>query len=66
MPELPEVEAAMDVLRRHALGRTIARICVLHPAFKRRLSVVRARSAVDARIGCSILPTDVYSTRIFG
>jgi formamidopyrimidine-DNA glycosylase len=50
MPELPEVEAAMDVLRRHALGRTIARICVLHPAFKRRLSVVRARSAVDARI----------------
>jgi formamidopyrimidine-DNA glycosylase len=50
MPELPEVEAAMDVLRRRAHGRTIARIQVLHPAFKRRLSVARARSLNGALI----------------
>lgn len=48
MPELPEVEAAMDVLRQHARGRTIARVAVLHPAFKRRLSPARARSLVGA------------------
>ncbi len=48
MPELPEVEAAMDVLRRRARGRKIARIAVLHPAFKRRLSSARARAAVGA------------------
>ena len=50
MPELPEVEAAMDVLRRRARGRTIARIVLLHPAFKRRLSSARARSVTGAVI----------------
>ena len=50
MPELPEVEAAMDVLRKRAKGRTIARVRVLHPAFKRRLSPARQRSLVGARI----------------
>ena len=50
MPELPEVEAAMDVLREHARGRTIARIALLHPAFKRRLTPARARTAKGAMI----------------
>ncbi len=50
MPELPEVEAAMKVLRRRARGKTIARIAVLHPAFRRRLSAARARSAAGAVI----------------
>ena len=50
MPELPEVEAAMDVLRRRAKGRTIARFRVLHPAFKRRLSPTRARKLAGAQI----------------
>src|SRR5829696_4620164 len=50
MPELPEVEAALATLKRHAIGRTIARLRVLHPAFKRRLSPARARSLAGARI----------------
>ena len=48
MPELPEVEAAMNVLRNHARGRTIARVVLLHPAFKRRLSPARARAIAGA------------------
>lgn len=50
MPELPEVEAAMTVLRRRAKGRTIARLRLLHPAMRRRLSPARARSLAGARI----------------
>lgn len=50
MPELPEVEAAMNVLRRRAKGRTIARLKVLHPSLQRRLSPARLRSLVGARI----------------
>lgn len=50
MPELPEVEAAMDVLRRRAKGRAIARLAVIHPAFKRRLSTARARAVSGAVI----------------
>lgn len=50
MPELPEVEAAMNVLRRSATGRTIARARLLHPSFRRRLSPARLRSLVGARI----------------
>ena len=50
MPELPEVEAAMDVLRRRAKGRTIARLALVHPAFKRRLSNPRAKSVAGAVI----------------
>lgn len=38
----------MDVLRRHARGRTIARVALLHPAFKRRLSPARARAIAGA------------------
>lgn len=50
MPELPEVEAAMRVLSRRARGRTIARIVVLHPSFRKRLSAARARSVAGAVI----------------
>ncbi|MDQ2666598.1 MAG: hypothetical protein M3Z05_11380 [Gemmatimonadota bacterium] len=50
MPELPEVEAAMQVLRRRARGRTIARLTLLHPSFRKRLSAARARSIKGAVI----------------
>src|SRR6478735_4919815 len=50
MPELPEVEAAMNVLRRRAKGRTIARLQLLHPAFQRRLTPARLRSLRGARV----------------
>jgi formamidopyrimidine-DNA glycosylase len=51
MPELPEVEAAMQVLRTRAVGRTITRARVLHPAFRRRLTPAQIRALVGARIG---------------
>jgi formamidopyrimidine-DNA glycosylase len=53
MPELPEVEAAVELLRRHATGRTIVRARLLHPSLKRRVSAAVLRSlagAVIARI----------------
>lgn len=50
MPELPEVEAALTLLRRRAKGRTIARLRLLHPAMHRRLSPARARSLAGAQI----------------
>jgi formamidopyrimidine-DNA glycosylase len=31
MPELPEVEAALEFLRTRARGRTIAKVRLLHP-----------------------------------
>ncbi|MEO7454985.1 MAG: bifunctional DNA-formamidopyrimidine glycosylase/DNA-(apurinic or apyrimidinic site) lyase [Gemmatimonadaceae bacterium] len=50
MPELPEVEAALAVLKRRAKGRTIARLRVLHPSFKRRLPPAKVKSLAGARI----------------
>ncbi len=50
MPELPEVEAAIRVLGRRARGRTIARVALLHPSFRKRLSAARARSVAGAVI----------------
>jgi formamidopyrimidine-DNA glycosylase len=50
MPELPEVEAALEVLRTRARGRTIVRMRVLHPAFRRRLKPAQLRALVGARI----------------
>ena len=50
MPELPEVEAAMDVLRARAIGRSIARVQLLHPAMRRRLSPSQLRALAGARI----------------
>ena len=50
MPELPEVEAAMDILRRRARGRTIATVRLLHPALRRRVRPAVLRSLAGARI----------------
>ena len=50
MPELPEVESAVRRLRNAASGKTIAKVSVLHPALKRKLSPARARSLRGARI----------------
>ena len=50
MPELPEVEAALEVLRIRARGRTITRMRVLHPALRRRLKPSQLRALVGARI----------------
>jgi len=51
MPELPEVEAALEVLRARARGRTIVRMRVLHPALRRRIKPAQLRALVGARIG---------------
>ena len=50
MPELPEVEAALEVLRTRARGRTIRRMRVLHPALRRRLKPAQLRALIGARI----------------
>ena len=50
MPELPEVEAAMAVLRRRAKGRVIEKVRLLHPALRRRVRPAALRSLVGARI----------------
>jgi formamidopyrimidine-DNA glycosylase len=50
MPELPEVEAALDVLRRRAKGRTIARVRLLHPSLKRRVRPAVLRGLAGARV----------------
>jgi len=44
MPELPEVQAAVDTLRRRAQDRVIARLRLIHPSLRRRVSprVLRA------------------------
>ena len=50
MPELPEVEAALEVLRTRARGRSIVRMRVLHPSLRRRLKPSQLRALVGARI----------------
>jgi formamidopyrimidine-DNA glycosylase len=50
MPELPEVEAALGVLRSAANGRVIARVRLLHPSFKRRVSPPKLRSLAGAHV----------------
>ena len=50
MPELPEVEAAMQLLRRRAKGRTITKVQLLHPSLKRRVRPAALRALVGARI----------------
>ena len=45
MPELPEVERAARRIRRSVIDRTIARVRLLHPAFRRRIPA-RALSAL--------------------
>jgi formamidopyrimidine-DNA glycosylase len=50
MPELPEVEAAMELLRRRAKGRTISKVRLLHPALRRRVRPAVLRSLVGASV----------------
>ena len=50
MPELPEVEAALEFLRTRVRGRTIARVRLLHPALQRRLAPAQLQALAGARI----------------
>jgi formamidopyrimidine-DNA glycosylase len=50
MPELPEVEAAVRVLRAAAEGRTIIRARVMHRSLRARVAPARLRSLVGARV----------------
>jgi formamidopyrimidine-DNA glycosylase len=50
MPELPEVEAAVRVLRAAAEGRTIVRARLIHRSLRARIAPSRLRSLVGARV----------------
>ncbi|MDO8501213.1 MAG: bifunctional DNA-formamidopyrimidine glycosylase/DNA-(apurinic or apyrimidinic site) lyase [Gemmatimonadaceae bacterium] len=50
MPELPEVEEAMQRLRTAVEGKTIAKAIALHPALKRQFSDATARRLRQQRI----------------
>jgi formamidopyrimidine-DNA glycosylase len=50
MPELPEVEAAVRVLRAAAEGRTIVRARVMHRSLRARVAPSRLRALVGARV----------------
>src|SRR5262245_56108079 len=50
MPELPEVESAIRLLRDAIVGRTIARVRLLHPSHARRVSPARLRSLKGATV----------------
>ena len=50
MPELPEVEAALEFLRTRARGRTIVSVRLLHPSLQRRLTPAQLRALAGARI----------------
>jgi formamidopyrimidine-DNA glycosylase len=50
MPELPEVESAARRVRAAAVGKTIRRVDVLHPALARRISPARLRSLRGASV----------------
>src|SRR5215208_967510 len=44
VPELPEVERAARILRRAAAGQRIARVTLLHPSLRRKLSPHRLKT----------------------
>jgi formamidopyrimidine-DNA glycosylase len=50
VPELPEVEQAARTLRRAAVGRPIARVTLLHPSLRRKLSRPRLETIAGAVI----------------
>ena len=50
MPELPEVERAVGVLRKAVVGNRIASLQLLHPALKRQLAPRVLRTLKGARI----------------
>jgi formamidopyrimidine-DNA glycosylase len=51
MPELPEVEAAVRLLRATTEGRTIVSARLMHPSLRVRLGPRRLRSLAGARVG---------------
>jgi formamidopyrimidine-DNA glycosylase len=50
MPELPEVEVAVQILRAATEGRTIVRAAVMHPSLRARLAPSRLRSLAGLRV----------------
>jgi formamidopyrimidine-DNA glycosylase len=50
MPELPEVESAVQRLRAAAAGKTIAAVAIYHPSLRKRLSPAKLRSLRGERI----------------
>ena len=50
MPELPEVEQARRLLERHAVGRIVRKVGVLHPALRRTLPARSVTRVVGRRI----------------
>src|SRR5690349_4039548 len=50
MPELPEVQAAVEELRDRAMNRVIAKVRLLHPALRRRVPPRVLRSLAGARV----------------
>jgi formamidopyrimidine-DNA glycosylase len=50
MPELPEVEAAVRLLRATTAGRTIVRARVMHASLRARVGPARLRSLAGARV----------------
>src|SRR5829696_6648641 len=50
MPELPEVEAASQVLRTAAQGKSIVRLETIHPSLRRRLSRAECASVRGRRV----------------
>jgi len=50
VPELPEVERAARIARRAALGKTLARITLLHPSLLRRVTPPQLHALVGATV----------------
>ncbi|MDE3153248.1 MAG: DNA-formamidopyrimidine glycosylase, partial [Gemmatimonadota bacterium] len=50
MPELPEVEHAVRLLRRSVRGRVIVRADLLHPSLRRRMPAATAAALAGAGI----------------
>ena len=50
MPELPEVEYAANIARQFAVGRTVERVSVHHPAQRRSLPAAAARRVAGEQV----------------
>src|SRR5688572_27273595 len=50
MPELPEVERAARLIRRAAVGKTIAAVRAIHPSLKKKFKPAQARAVKGKRI----------------
>jgi formamidopyrimidine-DNA glycosylase len=54
VPELPEVERAARILRRAAVGKRLARVRILHPSLRRKLSTHRLKTLRGAAISAVV------------